>query len=127
MTFVPSNEWDPSHPHRAVHLLESWDPLLPPFVRDNILDQLILPKVRTSIDDWDARRSKSSKMRSLSGIVFPWLPMLGARMEEILEIAKRKIRQVLRKWVVKDGVLSELENWKKDVSDHSPGKTRARG
>ena len=111
-----SNDWEPRHPEKAVHLLESWDPLLPHFVRDNILDQLILPKVRTSIDEWDSRRSKAGKTRSLAAIVFPWLPMLGARMEEVLELAKRRIRHVMRKWVVGEGVPSELERWKKDVS-----------
>jgi tuftelin-interacting protein 11 len=78
-----------------------------------------MPKVKKAIDEWDGRKSRSGKTRSLAGIVFPWLPMLGDRMEEVLEGAKRRIRHVLRVWTVKDGVLEELARWKKDVSEVS--------
>lgn len=111
-----SNEWSPTSPRPAVHLLESWDPVLPAYIRDNILDQLILPKVKQAIEEWDGRPSKSGKTRSLSGIVFPWLPLLGHRMEDILDGSKRRIRSVMRKWVVRDGVPEELSRWRKDVS-----------
>ncbi|ORX39009.1 GC-rich sequence DNA-binding factor-like protein-domain-containing protein [Kockovaella imperatae] len=109
-----NNDWDARHPEKPVQLLEAWKPLLPPFVLDNVLDQLILPKVRSSIDEWDTRRS-GGRSRSLATIVFPWLPLLGARIEEVLELAKRRIRHVLRKWVVSDGIPQELERWKKDI------------
>ena len=111
-----SNEWSASAPQVAVHLLESWAPILPAFIHDNILDQLILPKVRQAMEEWDGRSSRSGKTRSLSSIVFPWLPLLGHRMEEVLEAAKRRIRHVMRKWVVRDGVPEELSRWRKDVS-----------
>ncbi|WVF65686.1 hypothetical protein IAT40_000417 [Kwoniella sp. CBS 6097] len=115
-----NNDWDPTSPHAAVHLLESWEPILPPFIRDNVLDQLILPKVKAAIEMWDPRKAKMSKSsRSLASIVFPWLPLLGERSEEILDGAKRRIRSVLRNWVVKDGVPEELGRWKKDVYSSS--------
>jgi tuftelin-interacting protein 11 len=47
--------------------------------------------------------------------VFPWLPLLGERIEDVLDGAKRRIRSVLRNWVVKDGVPEELSRWRKDV------------
>lgn len=85
-------------------------------MRDNILDQLILPKVKKAVDEWSPKPSRSGKVRSLAGIVFPWLPLLGTRIEEIMELAKRRIKSVLRSWVVRDGVPGELEKWRKDVS-----------
>lgn len=115
-TLTRSNEWSATSPQPAVHLLESWDPILPSFIRDNILDQLILPKVRQAIEEWDGRPSRSGKTRSLSGIVFPWLPLLGHRMDDILDGSKRRIRSVMRKWVVRDGMPEELARWRKDVS-----------
>lgn len=117
---VPSNEWDPTSPQPAVHLLESWGPLLPAFLRDNIVDQLILPKVRTAVQDWTGRRGRNGTTPSLASIVFPWLPLLGERIGDVLEEAKRRIRAVLRKWSVTDGVLDELQLWKKDVSGDRP-------
>jgi tuftelin-interacting protein 11 len=81
------------------------------------LDQLVLPKVKKAVEQWDARPSRSGKPpKSLAGIVFPWLPLLGERVEEVLGDAKRRIRSVMRAWVVKDGVPPELARWKKDVS-----------
>jgi tuftelin-interacting protein 11 len=97
-------------------LLESWSPILPPFIRDNILDQLILPKVKKAVEEWTPKPSRSGKVRSLAGVIFPWLPLLGARMEDVTEMAKRRIRAVLRSWTPKDGVPAELEKWRKDVS-----------
>lgn len=100
-----------------MHLLESWDPLLPPFIRDNVIDQLVLPKVKAAADEWDPRRSKAVKgPKSLAGVIFPWLPLLGSRVEDVMDGAKRRLRTALRKWVVKDGVADELSRWKKDVS-----------
>lgn len=109
-----SNEWDASKPFPAVHLLESWSPILPHFIRDNILDQLILPKVKAAVERWGSRRGEGST--SLANLVFPWLPLLGERMEEVLEDAKRRIRHVLKNWVVKDGAPAELAKWRKEVS-----------
>ncbi|KAK6904434.1 hypothetical protein I204_06962 [Kwoniella mangroviensis CBS 8886] len=115
-----NNDWDPSSPHAAVHLLESWEPILPAFIRDNVMDQLILPKVKAAIEQWDPRRSKYGQQAgSLASIVFPWLPLLGDRGDDILEGAKRRIRSVLRNWVVKDGVPDELARWKKNVYSSS--------
>jgi len=111
-----SNDWNTASPDAAVHLLESWNSILPPFLRDNVLDQLILPKVKRAVEEWDGRLSRSRKTRSLAGIVFPWLPLLGERVEEVLEGAKRRIRSVMRSWQVNDKIPEELSRWKKDVS-----------
>ncbi|KAK4686900.1 tuftelin-interacting protein 11, partial [Tremellales sp. Uapishka_1] len=111
-----NNDWDASSPHVAVHLLESWESILPQFIRDNVLDQLILPKVKKTVESWDPRPSRSGKPpKSLAGIVFPWLPLLGDRVEEVLSEGKRRIKSVMRAWVVKDGVPEELTRWKKDI------------
>ncbi|ORY26267.1 GC-rich sequence DNA-binding factor-like protein-domain-containing protein [Naematelia encephala] len=110
-----NNEWSTAAAHAPVHLLEAWDPILPPFIRDNVLDQLVLPKVKSAIEDWKGRPSSSGKTPSLAGVVFPWLPLLGARVEDVLEGAKRRIRRVLQTWVPKDQVPSELERWRNDI------------
>ncbi|WVQ81525.1 hypothetical protein IAT38_003649 [Cryptococcus sp. DSM 104549] len=117
-----NNDWDPSRPNAAVHLLESWEPILPPFIRDNVLDQLVLPKVKTAVEQWDPKKAKLSgtaEKSSLASIVFPWLPLLAGRVEEVMELAKRRIRSVLHRWVPKDGVPEELIRWKKDVYSSS--------
>jgi len=110
-----NNDWDALHPRAAIHLIESWEPILPAFIRDNILDQLVLPKVRKAVEEWDTRKQSVS----LYKIVWPWFSVLGERMDEILEASMRRIRSVLRHWVVKDGIPKELSRWKKDIYSSS--------
>jgi tuftelin-interacting protein 11 len=52
--------------------MEFWSSFLPPFIRDNLLDQLILPKVQKAVTDWNSENIKVS----LQAIVFPWLPYI---------------------------------------------------
>ncbi|KIJ65655.1 hypothetical protein HYDPIDRAFT_88241 [Hydnomerulius pinastri MD-312] len=106
-----NNEWDPSDPSPAVKLYEAWASFLPPFIRDNMLDQLILPKLTKSISEWSPKLSPVS----LQTLVFPWLPHLGLRVEAILEDSRRKIKSLLRAWVPTDGLPKDLGVWRENV------------
>ena len=106
---VFSNEWDATDAAPAVALFEAWLDLIPPFIQDNILDQLILPKVQRAMSDWKPRRSASG---SLHSIVFAWLPVVGLRMEELLDDAKRRVKSLFRSIEVSKGVPPELLLWK---------------
>lgn len=106
-----SNSWSPSDPAPGVALFTAWAPILPVFLRDNVLDQLILPKLSKAIVDWSPS-SMSRGGASLHTIVFPWLEHAGDRMEMILEESKRKVRSWLRGWKVSDGVPQGMDAWK---------------
>lgn len=103
-----NNDWSPEDPQPAVKLYESWSSFLPTFIRDNILDQLILPKIQKAITDWSLKKSKTS----LQAILFPWLPHVGLRLEDAIGDARRKIKSILRAWVVGDAILSDLSSWR---------------
>ncbi|KAG8969569.1 hypothetical protein FRC03_002008 [Tulasnella sp. 419] len=107
-----NNEWSPTEPQPLIQMLESWTPLLPQFIRDNVLDQLILPKVANTVADWNPR----SRTSSLHEIVFPWLPHVGLRIEQLVGDAKRKVKSLFRSWKVEDGLPKDLMVWK-DVFD----------
>ena len=111
LTWSSSNEWSPLDPNPAIQLYEAWLNSLPPFIRDNILDQLIIPKVQKATAEWQPRAGGPA----LQAIVFPWLPHVGLRFEEFLGDAKRKIKSLLRNWMASDGVPKDLIPWK-DVS-----------
>lgn len=110
-----NNDWSPEQPRQAVKLYEAWSTFLPPFIRDNLLDQLILPKVQKGVANWNAKQAKVS----LQTVVFPWLPHVGLRMEEVVSDARRRIRNVLRNWVVDEPIPTDLIAWK-DVSASFP-------
>ncbi|THH00608.1 hypothetical protein EW026_g1949 [Hermanssonia centrifuga] len=110
-----NNEWSPDDPQPAVRLYEAWSKYLPPFVRDNFFDQLVLPKVHKAVSDWNPRKHKVP----LQTLVFPWLPHIGLRIEEVLHDARRKVKSLLRGWTVSEGVPEDLMVWKEvfDVGD----------
>ncbi|KJA28197.1 hypothetical protein HYPSUDRAFT_34579 [Hypholoma sublateritium FD-334 SS-4] len=103
-----NNEWSPENPHPAVKLYELWSSFLPPFIRDNLLDQLVLPKVQKSVANWSAQKSKVS----LQAVVFPWLPHVGLRLEDVVGDARRKIKNLLRSWTADEPIPADLLAWK---------------
>ncbi|KAA1469025.1 TFP11-domain-containing protein [Dentipellis sp. KUC8613] len=103
-----NNDWDPREPHAAIRLYESWSTFLPPFIKDNVLDQLILPKVTKAVSNWNPRKDTVS----LKTIVFPWLPHVGLRLEEFLGDARRKLKGILRAWAATDQIPEDLATWK---------------
>ena len=109
-----NNDWSPEDPQPAVRLYEAWSSFLPPFVRDNFFDQLILPKVHKAVGDWNPRKTQVP----LQAIVFPWLPHIGLRLEDVLGDARRKVKSVLRAWTTSDAIPQDLGAWK-DVSNVS--------
>lgn len=108
-----NNEWDAHNPDPAVKLYEAWSTFLPPFIRDNLMDQLILPKVQKAVSDWNPKNDEVS----LQAIVFPWLPHVGLRLEDLLGDARRKVKSLLRSWIAGDEIPRDLKAWK-DVSTH---------
>jgi hypothetical protein len=106
-----NNDWSPQDPQPAVRLYEAWSTFLPPFIRDNVLDQLVLPKVHQAVNDWNPRKDTVS----LQALVFPWLPHLGLRLEDVLGDARRKVKSLLRGWSAEDEMPEDLVVWK-DVS-----------
>ena len=103
-----NNEWLPEEPQPAVRLYETWSTFLPPFIRDNVLDQLVLPKVKKAVADWNSKRSQVP----LRAIVFPWLPVVGLRLEDLMSDAKRKIKSLLRTWVPGEDLPDDLAAWR---------------
>ncbi|ODQ53497.1 TFP11-domain-containing protein [Saitoella complicata NRRL Y-17804] len=103
-----NNEWDPLHPGPVLNVLEAWEQLLPPFISQSILEQLILPKLHAAVQEWNPRR-KGPEPHTW---VFPWLPLLGERMAEVVDDVKRKFGKVLAGWRIEDGVVEGLEEWR---------------
>ncbi|KAG8873502.1 hypothetical protein FRB97_006713 [Tulasnella sp. 331] len=106
-TLAVSNEWSPAHPQPLIQLLEAWSDILPQFISDSIMDQLILPKVQKAISDWSPKKDQVS----LHGLFFPWLPHVGLRLHHVLEDARRKVKSLFRAWKVEDGIPEELLLW----------------
>ena len=106
-----NNEWVVEDPQPAIRLYEAWANLLPGFIRDSFFDQLVLPKLQKAVADWSPRKSNVP----LHNLIFPWLPHVGLRVEEVLGDARRKLKSQMRGWTPTDGIPLDFLVWK-DVS-----------
>ncbi|KAH8832751.1 GC-rich sequence DNA-binding factor-like protein-domain-containing protein [Flagelloscypha sp. PMI_526] len=102
-----NNDWSPADSQPAIRLYEAWSTFLPPFIRDNLLDQLIIPKVQKAVADWTPKHQDT-----LQSLVFPWLPHMGPRLEEFVGDARRKIKVQLRGWSIEEDIPADLLSWK---------------
>ncbi|KAF9949627.1 hypothetical protein BGZ70_001695, partial [Mortierella alpina] len=106
-----NNKWNPQDCDPVIELLEAWaPPLLPLFIQDNIITQLVLPKLQKEVDRWNPRDSLM-----LHTWIHPWLPVLGgARLDqELFGDIRRKLAAGLVAWNVLDpSGLRVLEPWK---------------
>lgn len=114
-----NNDWKPHHPTAAVALLASWRPLLPQYIWDNLVDQVLLPKLHRAVHEWEAKSAKAS----LHHIIFPWLPLLdeSGRLDDTLDEARRRLRLAIKAWQVgvhDDELRRELTLWKEFFPTH---------
>lgn len=114
-----NNVWQPTDPAPVLALYSSWQSsgLLPDFVSDNMLDQLILPKLKRAVSEWiPPRKGKSKSVKiTLHHVLFPWLEYAGTRMDEVMDDAKRKVRGWLKTCKVRDGPPEGLEVWREVI------------
>ncbi|KAJ3049222.1 hypothetical protein HDU99_008958, partial [Rhizoclosmatium hyalinum] len=88
---------NPSAPH-----------LLPPWIFNNIINQLVLPKLLAAIDEWDPRSVLKPSAILPHQWLFPWLPVLGTRfMTTICEPVKHKLAIFFKDW----HPLERYEQW----------------
>lgn len=49
---------------------------------------------------------------SLASIIFPWLAPLKSRSDHILDEAKIRVGEAMKRWKIKDVIPDELQLWK---------------
>ncbi|KAH8155580.1 uncharacterized protein LAJ45_00590 [Morchella importuna] len=74
---------------------------------------LVLPKLKTAVADWNPRGGKRRRTRQPPHLwVFQWLPHLGTNMEDLLRDVRRKFGVVLDAWDLTKGTVDGLDAWK---------------
>ena len=93
-----TNDWDPYSPNPLISLVTSWQPLLPPFIYSTLINNLIVKKLTTTLQDWNPRKRKHALPQPHTWL-FPWLPYLEAHHLDpksptgLLTDVKRKFRK----------------------------------
>ncbi|OAA71090.1 G-patch domain-containing protein [Akanthomyces lecanii RCEF 1005] len=106
--------WDAFTPGPLLEVMESWDELLPHFVRAQAVDN-IARKLDTTLSDWNPRVKKQSHHLPHMWL-FPWLPYLPAyhldpRGTGLVSDVKRKFRHLIDAWDYARGVVPGLTQW----------------
>jgi tuftelin-interacting protein 11 len=104
-------------------LIVAWKDVVPPFVYNNVLDQLVVPKLSTAIKAWKPRSSRrhpglSEQSSRFPWWLFSWLQYLDERHTDpkhatgLLSDVKRKFRVVLDTWDLRKGPVGGIDLWK---------------
>lgn len=106
--------WDAFTPGPLLEVMESWDELLPQFVRVQAVDN-IARKLDTTLSDWNPRVKKQSHHLPHMWL-FPWLPYLPVyhldpRGTGLVSDVKRKFRHLIDAWDYARGVVPGLTQW----------------
>lgn len=120
------NDWNVYRPSELIPLVDTWKDVLPPFIYANVLDQLVVQRLRAALAKWNPRlRQERESRASLPPHIwlFPWLPYLDAyhldpkQPSGLVSEVKRKFRVVLDTWDLSGGVIDGLLQWKEILRD----------
>lgn len=67
------SEWNPRDCDSLISFMETWLPLLPHWVSDNIFDQLIMPQIIAEVNSWNPLTDTIP----IHVWVHPWIPILS--------------------------------------------------
>uniref|UniRef100_A0A336M495 CSON002687 protein n=1 Tax=Culicoides sonorensis TaxID=179676 RepID=A0A336M495_CULSO len=96
---LTANNWNPRSPHIMAALLDTWAPLLPEWILDNILEQMVLAKITSCVNEWDPLTDHIP----IHTWIHPWVQLLGAKMQTtVYPIIRDKLSKALRAWSPED-------------------------
>jgi tuftelin-interacting protein 11 len=111
--------WDPYQESLSlVAVLAAWFPILPPFIQNSLLKQVIT-KLTATIAAWNPRKAMKKKSTSqLPDLVIPWLPFLPRQHTDpqsasgLVSDVKRKFRTLVDGWDLSRGVIPQIGKWR---------------
>lgn len=113
------NDWDVHEAKNAVHLLESWKQILPGFIYDQLLSQIVVPKLISAIKEWKPRSNRKHHSHPAPHRwLFEWLPLLSEQQRNpknangVMGEVRRKLRSTFDHWDVSRGLMEGLSHWR---------------
>ncbi|EDW76379.2 uncharacterized protein Dwil_GK15423 [Drosophila willistoni] len=87
--------WPPKDYSPMAALLDAWAPLMPTWVLDSVLEQLILPRLAKGVQEWDPLTDTVP----IHSWILPWHGILGPKLEEsIYPQIRSKLGAALQSW-----------------------------
>nr|XP_039257715.1 tuftelin-interacting protein 11-like [Styela clava]XP_039257716.1 tuftelin-interacting protein 11-like [Styela clava]XP_039257717.1 tuftelin-interacting protein 11-like [Styela clava] len=91
-------QWNVRDCDSMVELVEQWMPLLPSWILENLLMQLILPRLQQEVESWNPLTDPVP----LHSWIHPWLPLLEQKMEPLYAPIRQKLGNALQMWHPRD-------------------------
>ncbi|KAL5009755.1 hypothetical protein ScPMuIL_012060 [Solemya velum] len=82
-----------------IELLETWMPILPPWIMTNIQDQLVLPRLLQEVENWNPL----TDAMPIHSWLHPWLPLMSDKLEPLYSPIRQKLGSALTNWHPSDG------------------------
>jgi tuftelin-interacting protein 11 len=102
--------WDPRIHQPMIAVLDAWAPLLPNWILDNVLEQMVMTKITTAVSVWDPLTDTIP----IHIWIHPWTGLLGPKMEDaVYPTIRDKLSKALRAWNPEDrSARAMLTPWK---------------
>ncbi|XP_062546790.1 septin-interacting protein 1 [Armigeres subalbatus] len=107
--------WDPRIHQPMIALLDAWAPLLPSWILDNVLEQIVMNKLTTAVGEWDPLTDTIP----IHIWIQPWAGILGSKMESnIYPTIREKLSKALKAWNPEDrSARAMITPWKGVMAD----------
>ena len=80
--------------NNVIDFIDLWKPLLPPSMIDNILDNVIMPKLTQEVESWNPL----TDTQPIHQWIHPWLPLMSKRLDLLYAPIRHKLSKALTNW-----------------------------
>ncbi|VDD90514.1 unnamed protein product [Enterobius vermicularis] len=103
-------KWSPRDDTLSIlRVVEKWLPLLPVWMRENLLEQVVIPRIASQVDEWNPMVDHIP----IHTWLHPWLDVMGDRLQPVFSPIRQKLAKALSKWIPTDySAISILRPWK---------------
>ncbi|KAL3077180.1 hypothetical protein niasHS_013169 [Heterodera schachtii] len=107
-------EWSPrSNGPVMISLVQKWMQVLPGWILENLLEQILIPRIREQIDLWDP----ITDTVPIESWLLPWHSLMGDRLLPAYASVRQKLAKGLRNWYPGDRSAIEcIRPWKEVFS-----------
>lgn len=105
------------HPEDVINFLEAWQYLLPKWLLDNLLEQVVIPALGEEVEKWDPLTDPVP----VHSWIHPWLLLMdGHSLEPLYRVIRDKLARALSIWYPSDmSAKIILQPWKGVMSQSS--------
>ncbi|KAE9555814.1 hypothetical protein FO519_001028 [Halicephalobus sp. NKZ332] len=94
---------------RMLDVVLTWMPILPDWIVDNLLEQVIAPRIKEQVDAW----SPTVDEIPIHSWLLPWHSVLGHRLTAVYPIIRMKLAKSLKEWIATDSsAIGVVRPWK---------------